>query len=159
MGNAVIAVTGENNRLFPARPTTVKKVALSTGAMNLAGGLIGGIPMCHGAGGMAAYTAFGARSGGAPIIFGSALLLLAVGFSGAIDFVLQAVPAAVLGALLLLAGLHLVAGNLPRGGAWRAWRSALPLVVTAALASWHVGLAFLVGVLLCRLLRAPSGQA
>ena len=143
MGNAVIAVTGENNRLFPERPTTVRKVALSTGAMNLAGSLVGGIPMCHGAGGMAAYTAFGARSGGAPIIFGATLALLALCFSDAIGFLLQALPAAVLGTILLLAGGRLVTGNLPRSTHWRAL---LPVLLTALVAIWNVGLGFLVGM-------------
>lgn len=53
LGNAIIAVTEENNRIFPDRPVNEKKVAVSTGIMNLVGPVIGGIPMCHGAGGMA----------------------------------------------------------------------------------------------------------
>ena len=143
MGNAVIAVTGENNRLFPERPTSIRKVALTTGAINLAGSLAGGIPMCHGAGGMAAYTAFGARSGGAPIIFGATLALLALCFSESIGFLLQAVPPAVLGTILFLAGGRLIAGNLPPG---RDWRTLLPVALTAAAAIAHVGLGFLVGM-------------
>ena len=31
LGNAVIAVTEENNRLFPDRPVSEKKVSISTG--------------------------------------------------------------------------------------------------------------------------------
>ena len=139
MGNAVIAVTGENNRLFPERPTSIDKVALSTGAINLAGGLVGGIPMCHGAGGMAAYTAFGARSGGAPIIFGLTLAILALCFSDSIGFLLQAVPPAVLGTILFLAGGRLVTPNLPQGTHWRAL---LPVVLTAIVAMSNVGLGF-----------------
>jgi MFS superfamily sulfate permease-like transporter len=152
MGNAVVAVTGENNRLFPERPTSVRKVALTTGAINLAGGLIGGIPMCHGAGGMAAYTAFGARSGGAPIIFGAALAILALCFSDAIGFLLHAVPLAVLGTILFLAGGQLVAGNLPRSKAWRDW---LPVGLTAAVAMFNVGLAFLAGLTVYWAVRRP----
>ena len=143
MANAVMAVTEENNRLFPQQATNVSKVALSTGAMNLLGGLVGGIPMCHGAGGMAAYTAFGARSGGAPIIFGATLLVLALCFSDSIGFLLQAVPAAVLGTILFLAGGKLVAGNLPRSTDWRAL---LPVVLTALVAMSNVGLGFLAGL-------------
>ena len=143
LGNAVIATSEENNRLFPDRPTSVKKLGLSTGLMNLASGLVGGVPMCHGAGGMAAYTAFGARSGGAPIIFAATLLVLALCFSGAIAFLLQAVPAAVLGAILLLAGASLVLGNTPRT---RDWRVLLPVLLTAAAALYNVGLGLLVGV-------------
>lgn len=143
LGNAVIATQEQNNRLFPDRPASVKKFALSTGVMNLAGGLVGGVPMCHGAGGMAAYCAFGARSGGAPIIFGATLLVLALCFSGAIVFLLQAVPAAVLGAILLLTGARLVVGNTPRT---LEWRVLLPVLLTAAAALYNVGLGLVVGV-------------
>lgn len=143
LGNAVIGTSEENNRLFPDRPASVKKLSLSTGLMNLFGGMVGGVPMCHGAGGMAAYAAFGARGGGAPVIFGAVLLVLALCFSGAIAFLLHAIPAAVLGVILALAGARLVAGNAPHT---RDWRVLLPVLVTAAVALWNVGLALLVGV-------------
>ena len=143
LGNAVIGVTEENNRLFPDRATSVRKVSVSTGVMNLAGGAIGGVPMCHGAGGMAAYAAFGARSGGAPVIFGATLVVLALCFSGAIGFLLQAVPAAVLGAILFRTGARLAVGNAPRT---RDWRVLLPVALTAAAALWNVGLGLVVGV-------------
>ena len=51
LGNAIIATIEENNRLFPDRSVTERKVSISTGLLNLFGGSIGGIPMCHGAGG------------------------------------------------------------------------------------------------------------
>ncbi len=146
LGNAVIGTAEENNRLFPDRATSVRKLSVTTGVMNLAGGAIGGVPMCHGAGGMAAYAAFGARSGGAPIIFGATLVLLALCFSGAIVFLLQAVPAAVLGAILFLTGARLASGNAPRT---RDWRVLLPVALTAAAALWNVGLALVVGVAAC----------
>lgn len=154
LGNAVIATSEENNRLFPDRPACVKKLGLSTGLMNLASGLVGGVPMCHGAGGMAAYTAFGARSGGAPVIFGATLLVLALCFSGAIAFLLQAVPAAVLGAILLLAGARLVLVNTPRS---RDWRVLLPVMVTAAAALYNVGLGLVLGVVAHAIIQRNSG--
>src|SRR5450759_4514834 len=73
-GNAYLAITEENDRLFPDRPVTERSVAFSTGLMNLGSSLIGGIPMCHGAGGMAGHVQFGARTGGSSIILGSILL-------------------------------------------------------------------------------------
>ncbi|MNC91396.1 hypothetical protein D3C83_76500 [compost metagenome] len=66
LGNAIIAITEENNRLFPERRVTEEKVAVSTGIMNLLGPIVGAVPMCHGAGGMAGHVRFGARTGGAP---------------------------------------------------------------------------------------------
>jgi hypothetical protein len=70
LGNAIIGMKEENNRLFPDRAVTVKGVATSTGIMNLFGAAVGGVPVCHGAGGMAAHTSFGARTGGSSIIVG-----------------------------------------------------------------------------------------
>ncbi len=52
LGTAIVAVTDQNNRLFPDRPVSERKTAISTGVINLLGGLIGGVPMCHGAGGL-----------------------------------------------------------------------------------------------------------
>lgn len=43
LGNALIAITEENNRLFPDRPVTERKVAFSTGVMNAFSSAIGGI--------------------------------------------------------------------------------------------------------------------
>jgi len=93
LGNAVIAITEENNRLFPDRQVTEKKVAISTGIMNLLGPIVGAVPMCHGAGGMAGHVRFGARTGGAPIILGSLLVITALFFSGSVETIFKIFPA------------------------------------------------------------------
>src|SRR5690606_8912772 len=72
-GNALLAVAAENDRLFPDRPVSLRRVAWSTGLMNLASSATGGVPMCHGAGGLAAHVRFGARTGGATMILGACL--------------------------------------------------------------------------------------
>src|SRR6516162_844912 len=82
LGNAIIAITEENNRLFPNRPVSETKIATSTGLMNLLSASLGGVPMCHGAGGMAGHVQFGARTGGALVIVGVVLLATATLFSG-----------------------------------------------------------------------------
>lgn len=143
LGNAVIAVREENNRLFPDRPVTDAGVATSTGLMNIAGSAVGGVPMCHGAGGMAGHVAFGARTGGAPIILGTLLLVLAVFFSGSIDALFRLFPDAILGVILFLAGARLALGSFEFGKD-KAVR--LVTLVTAAFAMWNVGVAFLVGI-------------
>ena len=111
LGNAVIAITEENNQLFPDRPVTEKKVAISTGIMNLLAPLIGGVPMCHGAGGMAGHVRFGARTGGALVILGTMVLLLAVLFSGSIDLIFRMFPAPILGVILFMTGAQLALGS------------------------------------------------
>ena len=47
---------------FPIGPSPSARLAISTGAMNMLGSLIGAVPMCHGAGGMSAQVSFGART-------------------------------------------------------------------------------------------------
>ncbi|MBS1116097.1 MAG: sulfate transporter, partial [candidate division NC10 bacterium] len=70
LGNAIIATVEENNTLFPDRRISVKEVAVDHGIINLVGTSLGGVPMCHGAGGMAGHVRFGARTGGALVILG-----------------------------------------------------------------------------------------
>jgi MFS superfamily sulfate permease-like transporter len=143
LGNAVIAIREENNRLFPDRPVTDKGVATSTGLMNLAGSAIGGVPMCHGAGGMAGHVAFGARTGGALIILGTLLLVLAVFFSGSIAAVFHLFPAAILGVVLFLTGAQLALGSCEFS---KDKGERFVTLMTAAFAMWNVGAAFLVGI-------------
>lgn len=150
LGNAVIAITEENNRLFPDRPMTEQRAATSTGVMNLLGGMFGAVPMCHGAGGMAGHVRFGARTGGAPVILGTLLLLLALFFSESADLLLKLFPTPVLGAILFLTGAQLALGacNFSDRKTER-----FVTVVTTGLAIWNVGAGFVVGLLLDRMLR------
>jgi hypothetical protein len=143
LGNAVIAIRDENNRLFPDRPVTDRGVATSTGLMNIAGSAVGGVPMCHGAGGMAGHVAFGARTGGAPIILGTLLLILAIFFSGSIEALLRLFPTAILGVILFLTGAQLALGSCDFG---KTKADRFVALVTAAFAMWNVGVAFIVGV-------------
>ena len=145
LGNAVIALREENNRLFPDRPVTDAQIASSTGLMNLASAAVGGVPMCHGAGGMAGHVAFGARTGGAPIILGVILLTLAFCLSGSIAAILNVFPQAVLGVILFLTGAQLSLGacDFSQNKGER-----FITLATAAFAMWNVGLAFVVGVAL-----------
>jgi MFS superfamily sulfate permease-like transporter len=142
LGNAIIAINEENNRLFPERPVTEQRVAISTGIMNLGSAAFGGVPMCHGAGGMAGHVRFGARTGGAPIILGLILLLLALFFSGSVATLLRIFPPAVLGVILFLTGAQLALGacDISKDKGER-----FATVITAALAIWNVGIAFVVG--------------
>jgi predicted benzoate:H+ symporter BenE len=147
LGNAVIATTRENNRLFPDRPVSEHKLMLSTGVMNLGSAVLGGVPMCHGAGGMAGHVRFGARTGGALIILGAILLSLAVLFSGSIQTLFRMFPAPILGVILFLAGAQLAWGS---GTSFKQTRGTdrLVIIATAATALWNVGAAFLVGLTL-----------
>ena len=146
LGNAIIAIREENNRLFPDRAVTEKKLAVSTGIMNLAGAATGGVPMCHGAGGMAGHVAFGARTGGALVILGVCLLVLAFFFSAAVVALFSLFPRAILGVILFITGAQLALGSCDFS---KNKGERFATLVTAALAMWNVGLAFVAGFLLC----------
>jgi MFS superfamily sulfate permease-like transporter len=143
LGNAVIAITEENNRLFPNRPVNESKISTSTGLMNLLSASVGGVPMCHGAGGMAAHVQFGARTGGALVILGLVLLATAILLSGSVATLLRLFPPAILGVILFLTGAQLALGacDVPKDKGER-----FVLMVTGALAVWNVGIAFVVGL-------------
>ncbi|MBE0612840.1 MAG: sulfate transporter [Burkholderiales bacterium] len=143
-GNAYIAITEENNRLFPDRPVTERAVAYSTGLMNLGASMIGGIPMCHGAGGMAGHVQFGARTGGSSIILGSLLLCAGLFLSASIVTVFKMFPPSILGVILFMAGLQLALGSRD-SGAEKTDR--FVVLATAAFAIWNVGTAVLFGIL------------
>ena len=142
-GNAFIAITDENNRLFPDRPVSERAVGYSTGVMNLASSLIGGIPMCHGAGGMAGHVQFGARTGGASIILGCILLGAGLFLSASIGTIFRIFPQSVLGVILFLAGLQLALGSRDLG-AQKADR--FVVLATAAFAVVNVAIAVAFGI-------------
>jgi MFS superfamily sulfate permease-like transporter len=150
LGNAVIAITEENNRLFPDRQVTEQRVSASTGLMNMFSGMFGGVPMCHGAGGMAGHVRFGARTGGAPVIFGVVLLALALFFSGSIDVLLRLFPVPVLGAILFLTGAQLALGSCDFS---RDKGERFVTLTTTAIAIWNVGIAFLFGLIAYHLVK------
>jgi MFS superfamily sulfate permease-like transporter len=150
LGNAVIAIVAENNELFPDRQVTEKKIAISQGIMNLVSPLFGGIPMCHGAGGMAGHVRFGAKTGGALVILGSMLILIALFFSDSVAIIFKIFPNAILGVILFFAGSELAIVVKDIGDKKSDF---YVMIIVAAFAMWNMGAAFLVGVILDNSLR------
>ena len=101
LGNAIFAANDACAEFWPERSQNVNvtKLASSIGISNIIIGLLGGFPICHGAGGIAAHARFGAKTGGATIILGISLITL-----GVVDnwnTLLFLIPVPILGALLL----------------------------------------------------------
>lgn len=145
LGNAIIAVTAEHNTIFPKAPVTEKKITITQGFMNLLAPLVGGVPMCHGAGGLAGHVRFGARTGGALVILGSILVLLALFLSESVATLFRIFPLEILGVILLFAGVELASAIRDIG---RERRDVYVMLFTAGLAMWHMGWAFLAGLAL-----------
>lgn len=128
-----------------ARRITPGRLATTLGAANLFSGAIAGMPVCHGAGGMTAHYAFGARTGRAPLAIGSALLAVAVVLGAGLATLLTAFPLPILAGLLATAGLLHIALLRDLRGA-REW--AIAVVVGAIGFEWNLAFGLGVGLAL-----------
>jgi MFS superfamily sulfate permease-like transporter len=83
--NSCLATADAARTYFGSAANRVRagRLALSLGVANLLAGFISGMPVCHGAGRMTAHRSFGARTGGAPIVLGTMLLMFAFVVGGA----------------------------------------------------------------------------
>lgn len=124
--NSCLATSDAARTYFGDKGRVVRPGRLATtfGTANLAVGAISGMPVCHGAGGMTAHYSFGARTGGAPLMIGGALVALALGAGAGLAALLPAFPLPILAGLLATAGLlHIGLLRDLRGG--RSWALAL----------------------------------
>ena len=110
--NAVVVAAAVSHSLFPDAVPRVseRRLAASSGLLNLVLAPLGAMPMCHGAGGMAAHYRFGARSWVAPLTMAAACALAALQGEAVVAW-LAAIPAPVVGALLAFAGVELMLGK------------------------------------------------
>jgi hypothetical protein len=100
LGNSILATRQVAADLFPERDITVKKLSYTYALMNLVNPFFGGVPTCHGSGGMVGHYTFGARTGGSIIIYGSIFLILGLFFAAGFQQVVQVFPLPILGVLL-----------------------------------------------------------
>jgi MFS superfamily sulfate permease-like transporter len=145
LSNVVLATAEEHNALFPQRPISVRLLAVDHGLMNLLAAPLGGVPMCRGAGGMAGHVRFGARTGGALVMLGLLLLVVALLFSDSVATLFRLFPLPVLGVVLFFGGMELAA-SVNGETATRADRTVM--VVTAGIALWNMGAAYVCGLVL-----------
>jgi len=108
LGNSVLATRQLVEDLFPGRRLTIRKIGLTYATMNLVNPWFGGVPTCHGSGGMAGHFAFGGRTGGSVVLYGTFFLTLGLFFGGGFDHVVKAFPLPLLGVVLLFEALGLI---------------------------------------------------
>ncbi len=105
--NSVFAVCILSGDLFPSKQISTERMATSVGLMNLIGCGFGGLPMCHGSGGLAGQYHFGARTGGSVVMLGVIKLLVGL-FLGVFAMqLIQLYPLSILGIMLIFAGYEL----------------------------------------------------
>jgi SulP family sulfate permease len=110
IGNAVVAQADLTREYFgdeAAKRSSPRALAVSMGLANVATSLFGGMPLCHGAGGLAAHYRFGARTAGSNLMIGALFLLVGVLVGDKAVAVFSLLPFSVLGALLCFAGAQL----------------------------------------------------
>ncbi|MDD2320579.1 MAG: putative sulfate/molybdate transporter, partial [Geobacteraceae bacterium] len=106
--NATIATSCLISAYWPNRTVSPRRLSLSQGLMNLVPPFFGGMPMCHGAGGLAGQYYFGARTGGTNIIEGIVALILGLFFATSVAGLFSSFPKPVTGVMLLLVGVELI---------------------------------------------------
>ncbi len=109
LGNAVIADMDLSINYFgdAARRVTGRALCISMALGNFLSAMLGGMPLCHGAGGLAAHYRFGARSAGSNLIIGGIFIVFTLTFGNQVLVLLKLIPMAILGVLLLFAGSQL----------------------------------------------------
>ncbi len=109
LGNAVLAYTDLSEEYFGKESIKVtnRKVCVSMALANLMSFCFGGMPMCHGAGGLAAHYRFGARTAGSNLIIGGFFILMVLVFGNNIVGFFNLLPLSILGILLVFAGSQL----------------------------------------------------
>ncbi len=110
LSNAVLATSAIAAEYFPddaKERTSPRRLALSTGILNVVLAPFGALPMCHGSGGLIAQYRFGARTWVAPALFGLFCLTLGIGFGPQARDVLMLVPVGAVGAILAVAGAEM----------------------------------------------------
>lgn len=152
--NSVIAVCALSADLFPDRKAEPRRVAVSVGVMNLIAAWFGGMPMCHGAGGLAGQYRFGARTNGSILFLGTAKMLVAILFGASLMACCRVFPVSILGVMVAFGGIELAL--MIRDQTRRADAYAMLLTTGACLGLNNIALGFLLGCILAWCLKLGS---
>jgi MFS superfamily sulfate permease-like transporter len=159
LGNSVIATSQTTRDLFPDRFVPVRKIGFSYGIMNLIAPWFGGVPVCHGCGGLVGFYGFGARTGGAPVIYGALYLLLGFFFAPGFAHVIQVFPMPVLGVVLLFEAVALMLLVRDVASNRRALLIAIMVATTVVFVRYGYAVGLVGGTLLAWLMQRRSLRA
>ncbi len=152
MGNAVLAYTDLSKEYFKEKSSKVsnRKVCISMALANFLSFCLGGMPLCHGAGGLAAHYRFGARTAGSNLIIGFFLLILALVLGKNIIGFFNLLPMSILGILLVFAGAQLTLTIMDLKTRKEFFVSTMILGITLAS---NLAVGFIAGMVIAHLLR------
>jgi SulP family sulfate permease len=152
LGNAVLAYTDLSHSYFgdKASKVTNRNVCISMALANFFSFCFGGMPLCHGAGGLAAHYRFGARTAGSNLIIGVILLALAFVLGNDIIRFFNLLPLSILGVLLVFAGAQLTLTIMDLENRKEYFVATMILGITLAS---NLAAGFIVGMVFAQLLR------
>lgn len=152
MGNAVLAYTDLSREYFGDRSSRVsnRKVCISMALANFLSFCLGGMPLCHGAGGLAAHYRFGARTAGSNLMIGIILLILALILGDNIINFFNLMPMSILGILLVFAGAQLTLTIMDLENRKEYFVATLILGITLAS---NLAVGFITGLIIAQFLR------
>jgi SulP family sulfate permease len=155
VANAVISNADLSRQYFGPHSSRVthRGLCVSMALANGASFFLAGIPLCHGAGGLASRYRFGARTGGSNLMIGLLFLLFAIFFGSHTLAFVHLLPLSVLGVLLVFAGTQLALTVLDMHT--RKEFFVILLIVGITLAA-NLAAGFLVGIVIDRLLNRES---
>lgn len=108
LGNSLFATHQMAGDLFPERRVSLRTIGYTYSTFNLIIPFFGGIPVCHGSGGMAGHYVFGGRTGGSVLVYGLMLVTFGLFFGNGFDKLVHAFPLPVLGVILFTEGCMLM---------------------------------------------------
>lgn len=147
--NAVIAPAALIREYFPEKAVGEDKLMLNMGFMNIAASFFGGMPMCHGASGLAGQHYFGARTGGTPIIEGVIEVAIGLFLSQSIADVMAAFPMPLIAGMMLLVSVELAKPVIELRG----WKLALAVGTAALCVVTNMAVGFVGGLAAAHLLK------
>jgi MFS superfamily sulfate permease-like transporter len=148
--NAVLATAAMIRELFPDKPVSERRLLLNMGVMNVASSFFGGMPMCHGSGGLVGQYYFGARTGGANVLEGLIEIGLGVLLGPSLVTLLGAFPMALIGGMMLMVSLQFLQPVLDLHG----WPLTLALLTAVVSVATNMAVGFIVGLAATYLLHA-----
>lgn len=158
IGNSILATRQVAEDLFPERNVTVRKLSLSYALMNLVNPFFGGVPTCHGSGGLVGHYTFGARTGGSILIYGSIFLILGLFFASGFQQVVQVFPLPILGVLLFFEAAALVTMIRDQTGDARSMLLVVMVGLIAAGLPYGYAIGLIIGTVLFRSARLSRSR-
>ena len=146
IGNAVLANADLSIQYFggSARKVNGRSLCLSMALANLLAFFLGGMPMCHGAGGLAAHYRFGARTAGSNLMIGLFMVGAVIFMGDQLLSLFHLIPFAVLGVLLFFAGAQLALTVADLNTRLEVF---IPLIMLGVALTSNLAVAFCIGLL------------